>query len=131
AYLLLWSKPGAAEAPPQPPTADEIGMVLRRLKTRNHATAATGLLTEKGCTGCHPGLGATQPLNVPIKIADDTRGCLSGKTTPRYTIAAPTQKAVAAYRSVAGREKHPSPFESRRRLVERSGCLRCHQRDSD
>src|SRR5262249_49518981 len=79
----------------------------------------------------HPGIGPTQADDVPIKAAEDTRGCLSGKTLPRYTIDPATAKAIAAYRAVASRETHPAPFESRKRLIERAGCLRCHQRDSD
>ena len=127
AYLLLWSKP-SEEVLVQPPSVEEIGAVLRRLRARKPAAAAGALLKEKRCGVCHPGLGATQPANVPIK-AD--HGCLSGKTMPRFALDAAIRKAIAAYRGIAGREKHPSPFESRQRLIERSGCLRCHQRDSD
>ncbi|MBY0523030.1 MAG: hypothetical protein K2R98_06510 [Gemmataceae bacterium] len=129
AYLLLWSKPTETWPEVKPPTAEEINAAAKRLGVRNQAAAATALLRGKGCMECHSGLGATQAADVPIK--DDTRGCLSGKTLPRFTIDVPTHKAIVAYCAVTAREKHSSPFESRRRLVERSGCVRCHQRDSD
>jgi glucose/arabinose dehydrogenase len=50
---------------------------------------------------------------------------------PRFTIDSTTRQAIAAYRTVASRERHPSPFEARQRQLERAGCLRCHQRDTD
>lgn len=128
AYILLWSKASERETP-QPPGAEEIDAVAKRLKVRGAVNAATALLREKRCGECHPGLGATQAADVPIK--DETRGCLSGKTGQRLTVDEQTRKALAAYRVVAAQEKHPSPFESRRRQVDRAGCVRCHQRDSD
>jgi glucose/arabinose dehydrogenase/mono/diheme cytochrome c family protein len=130
AYLLLWSKTAELEAP-KAPTADEIAAVAVRLKVRGAANAAAALVREKRCNQCHPGIGPTQADDVPIKATDDARRCLSGKTTPRYQVDGPTAKALAAYRAVATRERHASPFESRRRLLERAGCQRCHQRDSD
>jgi hypothetical protein len=39
--------------------------------------------------------------------------------------------AIESYQPIARRELHPSPINERRRLVNRLGCLRCHQRDSD
>src|SRR5205814_9532018 len=44
---------------------------------------------------------------------------------------ASTREAIAAFRSVAAREVHASPFQSRQRLLARLGCVRCHQRNSD
>src|SRR5207248_1792435 len=35
------------------------------------------------------------------------------------------------YLNVAAKEKHPSPFADRQRKLERAGCAKCHQRDSD
>jgi len=132
AYLLLWSKPTATAAPARrPPTPEEVRDVARRLKVDGRAAAAAALVRDKGCAQCHPGLGQSTPLNVRLAIGDDRRGCLSGKTTPRFTVDRETRRALAAYRAVAAREKYPAPFEARQRLLERSGCVRCHQRDSD
>jgi hypothetical protein len=35
------------------------------------------------------------------------------------------------YLQVAASEKYPSPFAERQRRLERAGCAKCHQRDSD
>src|SRR5262249_54491609 len=56
--------------------------------------------------------------------------CLSGKGLPRFALVSDTLQALEAYRKVAAREIHPSPFVARQRLLQ-SSCLRCHQRDSD
>jgi glucose/arabinose dehydrogenase/mono/diheme cytochrome c family protein len=130
AYLLLWSKPAELEAA-KPPTADEIAAVATRLKVRGAVNAAATLVREKRCSQCHPGIGPTQADDVPLKATDDARGCLSGKTTPRYRLDGSTAKALAAYRAVAAREQHASAFDSHRRLLDQAGCQRCHQRDSD
>lgn len=127
-YLLLWSRP--AELPDvKAPSGEEIDAVARRLKVRGAANAAAALVREKRCNQCHSGLGTTQAEDVPI--TDKGRGCLSGKTGPRYHLDAATAKSVAGYLAVGAREQHASPFESRRRLLERAGCARCHQRDHD
>src|SRR5262249_51903614 len=100
AFLLLWSKPAELEAP-KPPTAEEINAVAQRLKVRGAAKAGAALVREKRCTESHAGIGQPQAADVPIKATDDTRGCLSGKTRPRYQVNAATAKAIAAYRAVA------------------------------
>jgi len=69
--------------------------------------------------------------DVSLTATDDRNGCLSGKSLPRFTIDRPTQESINAYRPIAVREKYPSAFASRQRLVEHLGCVRCHQRDSD
>src|SRR5205823_2577599 len=58
-------------------------------------------------------------------------GCLSGKTLPHFTVDEATHQALAAYRSVADRERYPSAFEARQERSRSCSCLRCHQRDSD
>jgi len=130
AYLLLWSKPtelAAAEAP----TKEEMDAVVRRLKVRNPGAAAAALVQEKKCAECHPGLGASLPADIPVTAAGPDRGCLSGKGTVRYTLDAAARQAIAAYQKVSAREKHASPVDARRRQLERAGCVRCHQRDSE
>lgn len=130
AFLLMWSKP--TETPlPSAPTAEEMRTALRRLGVPNRNAAAGFLIRQKRCAQCHPGLGAGVPDDVPLTANEDTRGCLSGRTLPRFTIDSATRKAIAAYRTVANRERHPSPFAARQRQLERAGCLRCHQRDTD
>lgn len=131
-YLLLWSKSTARAATvAKPPTAEEIAKVSRRLGVRGQAATAESLINEKGCARCHSGIGPSIPADVRITIKDDTKGCLTGKGTPRFTIDAATQKTLAAYRAIAPQEKQPSPFAARQRLLDRSGCFRCHQHDSD
>jgi glucose/arabinose dehydrogenase/cytochrome c2 len=131
AYLLLWSKPARTRAEVEkPPTGDEIDEVSRRLGVGGRAAAGAALLREKRCAECHPGLGSDPLADVPLKAGEDV-GCLSGRSLPRFAVDGPTRKAVAAYRAVAAREKHPSPFAERQRHLERLGCVRCHQRDSD
>jgi glucose/arabinose dehydrogenase/cytochrome c551/c552 len=132
AYLLLWSMPAREETPAvEPPTTDEINEVSRRLGVRGVAAIGAALVREKRCACCHPGLGDSIPAEVQLKVPDDQRGCLAGGSVPRFTVDGPTRKAFAAYRAVAGKDKHPSPFASRQRLLEHLGCVRCHQRDSD
>ncbi len=132
AYLLLWSKPARVEAAGvTAPTSTEINAVANRLGVRGRGAVAQALIRTHRCASCHVGLGPTLPEKVPITNVDDRRGCLSGQTLPKYEVDAATRKALAAYRVVAGLERPPSPYHSRQRLLERSGCIRCHQRDSD
>jgi glucose/arabinose dehydrogenase len=144
AYLLMWSKPTPSSSSPakegragadaevaKPPTAEEIRAVSRRLKAHSIGDTAAALIREKHCAECHPGLGATTPADIPLKVSDEGRGCLSGRTLPRFRVDDATKKAIAAYRAVAVRDRHPSPFASRQRLLNHLGCVRCHQRDSD
>jgi glucose/arabinose dehydrogenase len=132
AYLLLWSKPTRIDsAPLQPPTAEEIDAVCRRLGVRDSSAVGTALLRAKRCAACHPGLTPSTFDAVPLTEAGEDRGCLSGKSLPRYTLDTPTRKALAAYRTVASQDRHPSPFAARQRLLKHAGCVRCHQRDSD
>ncbi|MDB5306105.1 MAG: Cytochrome c [Gemmataceae bacterium] len=130
AYLLLWSKPSVDPPAAEPPTAAELQDALRRLGARDQVAAAAGLLNEKGCTACHTGLGESRPRDIPVRAADD-RGCLGGKTGPRYSFPAETRKTIGAYLSGAAAEKHPSPFAARQHQLARAGCVRCHQRDHD
>ena len=131
AYLLLWSKPARREEAAKPPTVEEIAAVARRLGVRGSAASGAALLREKRCAQCHPSLGASIPANIPIKAIDDSRGCLSGRSLPHFRVEVPTRKAIVAYQAVAAREKYPSPFAGRQRLLNHLGCVRCHQRDSD
>lgn len=128
AYLLEGAKP--IDVPEvEPPTADEIATVVRRLGAKDASEAATALVRAKRCAECHPGLGKSDPADSPLTAKEG--GCLSGKMLPRYTLDAPTREAVAAYQTVAAREKHPSPFNDRQRLLTHLGCARCHARDGD
>jgi glucose/arabinose dehydrogenase/cytochrome c551/c552 len=132
AYLLLWSKPGGAHAQTvEPPTVAEIRAVTRRLSASDIDAAGAALVRQKGCAACHSGLGAVTPSDIPLTAADPSRGCLSGKSVPRFTVDTATREAIAAYQAVATQEKHPSPFAARQRLIAHLGCVRCHQRDSD
>ena len=130
AYLLLWFKPFTTDAKAPPPTAPEIADVLRRIGA-SRDTVAAALVREKRCTACHPGLGATTPAAIPIAAIDGSRGCLSGKTLPRFAFDDATKKTIAAFQGIAPRETHPSAFAEGQRLIERLGCVHCHQRDSD
>src|SRR5262249_55161676 len=97
AYLLLWSKPARREAPiDKPPTATELRAVSRRLSAHSPAAAGAALVRAKCCAACHPGLGPGTPADVPLPAAEDGRGCLSGRSVPRYTLAPPVREAVAA-----------------------------------
>jgi len=131
AYLLLAAKPTELPAPAAPPTADEIAAAGKRLGARNATGIAVALLRERRCLQCHPGLGPTLPVDVPL--TDATRGCLADApgAGPRYALDAPTRKAIARYLTLAGSDRHPAPFAARQRQLERAGCVRCHQGDSD
>lgn len=133
AYLLLWSKPRPRpEAKPEPPpTADEARAVARRLGTSGATATAAALLRAKGCSGCHPGVGDSQPADVPLTKPAADRGCLSERGLPRYALDVPTRQAIAAYLAVAPRENHPSPPAARQQHLTHLGCARCHARDTD
>ncbi len=130
AYLLLWSKPATVPPEPEPPTTEEIRDVGRRLGVSGPAVAVA-LAREKGCHSCHPGLGPSAPGDVPL--TEVAEGCLSDhpESSPRYRLDGPTREALTAFLAVAPRENHLSPFADRQRRLERAGCVRCHQRDSD
>jgi glucose/arabinose dehydrogenase/cytochrome c551/c552 len=131
AFLLLWSKPAPRDSEAAAPTAEETARVARRLGVRGSKAAGEALVREKRCAACHPGVGQEAVTETPIAASDDRTGCLSGKTLPRFTLDRPTSESIKAYRAVAAREKHPSAYVSRQRLVDHLGCVRCHQRDSD
>jgi mono/diheme cytochrome c family protein len=130
-YLLLWSKPTqppAAEAP----KPEELQAAVKRLGARDQASAAAVLYQDRGCAACHTGLGDSKPRDIPIK--DKQGGCYRGKRGVRYPpddsrgLLADT---IRGYLDIAPQEKYPSPFAERQRRLERAGCVRCHQRDSD
>ncbi|MBI3857897.1 MAG: hypothetical protein HY293_19640 [Planctomycetes bacterium] len=106
AFVLLWSKPAMSDAPLGAARPDE------------------ALVREKRCAQCHEGLGESVALDIPIKTPGDCRG-------PRFALDDKAKKEIAAYVAVAARERHPSEVDARRRKLDRSGCLRCHSRDSE
>ena len=103
----------------------------RRLGASGLRDAGRALVREKRCGQCHTGLGDEEPTAIDIPIRSAAAGCPSGRSIPRFTIDAPTRAALADYLASAPLETHPSPFETRQRLLERRGCFRCHRRDSD
>jgi cytochrome c551/c552 len=133
AYLLFWSRastdPPSSEGPPSP---DEVKSVARRLgvSARDRAAIASALISERGCTSCHVGLGPTLPREIPIRPGN-LSGCLAVQGLPRFGLDGPTREAIHAYLAVAGQESYRSPYDESRRRLERAGCIRCHQRDSD
>lgn len=130
AYLLLWSKSDWKEATVKPPTALEIHEYYRKRRL-NGRDAALVLFSENGCTQCHAGIGPSRPNDVPLVKINEERGCLSGRSGPRFKLDTPTRRALVAYLEVSRQEKHPAPFAGRQRLIEHLGCKRCHARDSE
>jgi cytochrome c551/c552 len=132
AYLLLWAGPTASPPPATAPKAEEVQGLARRLGVSGWSRDATAiaLLAQKGCIACHTGLGPTLPRDVPLR-AVGRRGCLSAEGMPRYPLDAPTRAALDAYLALAAQEKYLSPVAVRQRQLERAGCIRCHQRDSN
>jgi glucose/arabinose dehydrogenase/mono/diheme cytochrome c family protein len=128
-YLLLWSKPTPLPPASSGVTQDEIEQVLRRLGATDRRAAGAALVREKGCAGCHPGIGEPASASIPIGRA---AGCLGGKgASPRFSLDQPTRQAIVAYLKVAGREKYSSPFAEGQRLLRHFKCHRCHQRDGE
>jgi mono/diheme cytochrome c family protein len=122
AYLLRESRPrGGAPVPPEP---REIEAAIRRLRVSGIEAAGRALVTQKRCAVCHPGLGDSAPADVPLRrIGPDCTGA-------RFDLDDATRRSLEAYGATAAEERHPSPFEERRRLLERYGCGRCHARDA-
>ncbi len=150
AFLLRWSDDSNRHAPDavtgsgaggvpsrleaeaeQPPSAGEIEAISRRFGARRAGEVATAIIREKRCANCHVGLGPPSATQVPMVPTNESRGCLSDKTLPRFALDESARRAIEAYFAVAAREKYPSPFETRQRIVRHLGCARCHQRDSD
>ena len=133
AYLLLWSKPTELPAV-EAPTPKELQDFYRKLGVRDQAAAATKLLSDKGCTACHTGLGESRPRDVPIKNPSKA-GCFGSDTGVRYPafdFLSPWNADIQVYlQDFATKEKHPSPFSDRQHRLERAGCVKCHQRDTD
>jgi mono/diheme cytochrome c family protein len=134
AYLLLWSGPTSGPPADPAPTDDEIRDLARRLGVsgRDRSATAQALLTEKNCAACHPGLGSTEPRDVPIR-GDEPDGCLAEAvgTHPRFRLDAATRSTLVSFLGVARTETHPSPSHERQLRLARAGCVRCHQRDTD
>lgn len=124
AYLLLWLKPSEAPAV-EAPKPEELQTAFKKLGARDQSAAAAVLLREKGCSACHIGLGDSRPRDVPIKAdaKDECHGASYGDGT--------VVDLVGSYRLVAAQEKYPSPFAERQQRLERAGCAKCHQRDTD
>jgi len=134
AYLLIYSRAAVLDLEEaSTPTSDEIEAVAGKLGVQGIDAAAAALVRVKGCARCHPGLGDSIPASVAIgALAHEwsaERGCLSGRTLPRFDLDADTLSAIRAYLRVAGEEQHSSEFEDRRRMLLRQGCERCHARD--
>jgi glucose/arabinose dehydrogenase len=130
AFLLLWSRPSSDAPAAEDPSSGEIDAAVRRLGATDPRGAAEALIREKRCASCHPGIGEAPTDAVPLR-AGTSGGCLNGTTPPRFALDPSTRKALEACMAAAARERHPSPCEERRRLLERLGCARCHQRDTD
>jgi mono/diheme cytochrome c family protein len=128
AYLLLWSE-SPELAGLAGPSSEEIQKALSRLKARDKATAGAALVQEKKCGVCHPGLGSALPAHVPL--TSKSEGCLAGKTLPRFDLDACARQRLQAFVQIARQEKYPSSVANRQQLLERSGCVRCHARDTD
>jgi cytochrome c551/c552 len=134
AYLWQISPPKTSAATDQPRPA-ELDSVLQRLGASEPAAAGRLLLQQKGCVQCHTGLEGipSKPLFAK-KLALTTitgGGCASKSQLPRYTLDESTCHSISAYLAVASTESHASPFAQRQRLLQQSGCFRCHQRDTD
>jgi mono/diheme cytochrome c family protein len=139
AYLLLWST-SASVQPAAPPSDAEIRGVMQQLGVTDAKDAAMALMKQKRCATCHTGLDQRAD-SFPLKPGDtgsvrlrrtDT-GCLGrgAAGVPRFTLADGERRALTAYLQIAATERHPSPSFDRQRQLERSGCVRCHQRDTD
>src|SRR5262249_34581751 len=84
AFLLLWSKP--TELPvAEAPKPEELRAAIKRAGGYDATSAAVALLSRKGCSSCHPGLGSSTPLDVPMSNRD--AGCLGGKSSARFALA--------------------------------------------
>jgi cytochrome c551/c552 len=130
AYLLLWSKPTNPPAV-EAPKPEELQAAYKKLGTRDQAGAAAVLLKEKGCTACHTGLGESKPRDIPIPD-NFAPGCVGTAGSVRYSLPpGASRRAIETYRFAAASEKYPSPFAERQHRLERAGCAKCHQRDTD
>lgn len=124
-YLLYWSVQEAGKE--QPPGDPSIHEVMRRLGVSDRTEAARRLIDEKRCAACHPGLPVPAIVEVPLRRREG--GCLTGEGGPRFHWGN-EQADVARYLQFAEREVHHSPYFERERRLEKAGCVRCHQRDS-
>jgi mono/diheme cytochrome c family protein len=128
AFLLLWSKPTdlpAAEAP----KPEELRDAIKRAGGYDANSAAIALLSKKGCTACHTGLGASTQLDVPLMHCD--AGCMGKEPRVRFALASARRDELRKFLDFAPKEHSPSPFVERQRKLERAGCVRCHQRDTN
>lgn len=134
AYLWQISPPKTIAAAEEP-RPDELNSVFQRLGVTAPEVAGRLLLQQKGCVQCHPGLEGMPSKPISAKNISPTtitsRGCQSKSQLPRYTLDESTCQSISAYLAVASAESNASPFAHRQRLLQQSGCFRCHQRDSD
>src|SRR6185369_7065618 len=93
AYLLLWSKPRAGGAPQDaPPSREEIEAASRRAGAENPEAAGEALIRAKRCGRCHPGLPEPAAAEVSLAAPYPGKGCLSGKTLPRFALDPETRR---------------------------------------
>jgi mono/diheme cytochrome c family protein len=131
AYLLLWSPPAKVKLETEAPPKAAREAVQKWLNASDGSAAAVALLREKGCTRCHPGLGPVETAHVPVRTWGEHAGCLSSKTLPRFVLTEKNCLDLVAFGKSGPLIRHASPFADRQRHLERSGCVRCHQRDTD
>src|SRR6185503_183631 len=128
----LWSKPRAGGAPQDaPPSREEIEAASRRAGAENPEAAGEALIRAKRCGRCHPGLPEPAAAEVSLAAPYPGKGCLSGKTLPRFALDPETRRVLDRYLAEARLDRHPSAFDSGRRLLDRHGCFRCHARDAE
>ena len=131
AYILFWSSASSLKSAAAVGTQELHALAQRLGLPENPEPKRLGraVMEAKGCVGCHPGLWKERPQETAIR--DSERGCLGGGTLPRFSLDGETREAIKGYLAISPGERHPSPFQVRRRLIDRFGCLRCHVRDTD
>ncbi|MBI4606216.1 MAG: hypothetical protein HY721_29975 [Planctomycetes bacterium] len=94
------------------------------------AEAARRLLERRRCGACHEGLpepAGPVPFGPP-GAEDAARGCLAGRTLPRFALTSAERAALEAFLAAAREGWRDSPFQTGQLTLRRLGCIRCHPR---
>lgn len=131
AFLLLWSQPSAVE-PATQPGEQELIEVMALYRAENLSDAAEKIIQAKRCNACHPGAWPKEVNGVPLPQQWSWhQGCLEGQHGPRFAFPQEARQPLQQFLWQGQRELGPSAFLQRQRQLQRRGCLRCHQRDTD
>ncbi len=131
AFLLFWFPASRTGSEPAPPNNEELRRVLHDYESTTLADAAQQILSRRGCGACHLTETALAFPKIDVTLSPEPKGCVAGQGKVRFVLSAADQNTIWEFLRRQANEHNDAPFYWRQRQLERLGCWRCHQRDTD